>query len=75
MNDLTQTTLGMRRDDSGTFLPVYAELDIDPTNPFASIDQKGVGRLIEITCELGAAERAPTLSSVFAPNTGAIPKA
>ena len=34
-NDLTQTTLGMSRDDSGTFLPAYAELDIVDTNPFA----------------------------------------
>jgi pyruvate,orthophosphate dikinase len=56
-NDLTQTTLGMSRDDSGTFLPVYAELDIVATNPFASIDQKGVGRLMEITCELGRKTR------------------
>ena len=56
-NDLTQTTLGMSRDDSGSFLPAYAELDIVPTNPFASIDQKGVGRLMEITCELGRKTR------------------
>ncbi|MGE5208435.1 MAG: pyruvate, phosphate dikinase [Alphaproteobacteria bacterium] len=56
-NDLTQTTLGMSRDDSGTFLPAYAELDIVDTNPFASIDQKGVGRLMEITCDLGRKTR------------------
>jgi len=56
-NDLTQTTLGMSRDDSGTFLPAYAELDIIPTNPFASIDQKGVGRLMEITSALGRKTR------------------
>jgi pyruvate,orthophosphate dikinase len=56
-NDLTQTTLGMSRDDSGTFLPAYAELDIVATNPFASIDQKGVGRLMEITCDLGRKTR------------------
>jgi len=56
-NDLTQTTLGMSRDDSGSFLPAYAELDIVDTNPFASIDQKGVGRLMEITCELGRKTR------------------
>src|SRR5438552_1931951 len=48
-NDLTQTTVGMSRADSGTFLPAYAELDIVDSNPFASIDQKGVGRLMEIT--------------------------
>src|SRR6266700_2067947 len=56
-NDLTQTTLGMSRDDSGSFLPVYAELDIIDTNPFASIDQKGVGRLMEITRDLGRKTR------------------
>jgi len=43
-NDLTQTTLGMSRDDSGSFLPAYVELDIVGSNPFATIDQKGVGR-------------------------------
>jgi pyruvate,orthophosphate dikinase len=56
-NDLTQTTLGMSRDDSGSFLPAYTELDIIDTNPFASIDQKGVGRLMEITRELGRKTR------------------
>lgn len=52
-NDLTQTTLGMSRDDSGLFLPLYAELDILSPNPFASVDQRGVGQLMAITCELG----------------------
>jgi pyruvate,orthophosphate dikinase len=56
-NDLTQTTLGMSRDDSGTFLPTYAELDIIDTNPFATIDQKGVGRLMETTRDLGRKTR------------------
>jgi pyruvate,orthophosphate dikinase len=56
-NDLTQTTLGMSRDDSGSFLPAYAELDIVESNPFASIDQKGVGRLMEITRDLGRKAR------------------
>ena len=56
-NDLTQTTLGMSRDDSGSFLPAYAELDIVGSNPFATIDQKGVGRLMEITCDLGRKTR------------------
>src|SRR5258705_12358658 len=51
-NDLTQTTLGMSRDDSGSFLPTYAELDIIDANPFASIDQKGVGRLMQMACGL-----------------------
>jgi pyruvate,orthophosphate dikinase len=56
-NDLTQTTLGMSRDDSGTFLPQYAELDIVAKNPFASIDQQGVGRLMEMTRDLGRKTR------------------
>jgi len=52
-NDLTQTCLGMSRDDSGSFLPPYAELEIVKTNPFASIDQAGVGQLMKIACEKG----------------------
>src|SRR5206468_2158262 len=55
-NDLTQTTMGISRDDSGSFLPAYAELDIVDANPFASIDQKGVGRLMEITRDIGRNE-------------------
>jgi pyruvate,orthophosphate dikinase len=50
-NDLTQTTLGMSRDDSGSFLPHYQELEIVRNNPFATIDQIGVGRLMEIARE------------------------
>ncbi len=47
-NDLTQTTLGMSRDDSGSFLPAYLEHEIFTANPFASIDQDGVGELMTI---------------------------
>jgi pyruvate,orthophosphate dikinase len=47
----------MSRDDSGSFLPTYAELDIIDTNPFASIDQRGVGRLMEMTRDLGRKTR------------------
>jgi pyruvate, orthophosphate dikinase len=47
-NDLTQTTLGMSRDDSGSFLPQYQELEIVKNNVFATIDQTGVGKLMEI---------------------------
>jgi pyruvate, orthophosphate dikinase len=56
-NDLTQTTLGMSRDDSGSFLPTYQESEIVKKNPFASIDQTGVGKLMEISCELGRKTR------------------
>ena len=47
-NDLTQTALGMSRDDSGSFLPTYLEHDIIAANPFASIDQEGVGELMKM---------------------------
>jgi pyruvate, orthophosphate dikinase len=47
-NDLTQTALGMSRDDSGSFLPVYLEHEIVAANPFASIDQEGVGELMKM---------------------------
>ena len=52
-NDLTQTCLGMSRDDSGSFLPHYAELEIVKKNPFATIDQTGVGALMKIAVEKG----------------------
>jgi pyruvate,orthophosphate dikinase len=56
-NDLTQTTLGMSRDDSASFLPQYQELDIVPGNPFASIDRAGVGELMKIAVAKGRAAR------------------
>jgi pyruvate,orthophosphate dikinase len=56
-NDLTQTTLGMSRDDSGSFLPHYAELEIVKKNPFATIDQIGVGQLMQIAIEKGRRTR------------------
>jgi pyruvate,orthophosphate dikinase len=52
-NDLTQTCLGMSRDDSGSFLGAYTENEIVKKNPFASIDQVGVGQLIKIAAEKG----------------------
>jgi pyruvate,orthophosphate dikinase len=56
-NDLTQTCLGMSRDESGSFLPPYQELEIVKKNPFASIDQAGVGQLIKMAVEKGNATR------------------
>jgi pyruvate,orthophosphate dikinase len=56
-NDLTQTCLGMSRDDSGSFLPSYQELEIVTKNPFASIDQTGVGQLMKIAVEKGRSTR------------------
>jgi len=56
-NDLTQTCLGMSRDDSGSFLMPYIEAEIFKKNPFASIDQSGVGQLMEIAIEKGRKTR------------------
>ena len=56
-NDLTQTCLGMSRDDSGSFIPPYQELDILKANPFASIDTSGVGQLMKIGVDKGRSTR------------------
>ncbi|MEJ0089992.1 MAG: pyruvate, phosphate dikinase [Limisphaerales bacterium] len=56
-NDLTQTCLGMSRDDSGSFLGAYQESEIMKKNPFASIDQAGVGQLMEIAIVKGRQTR------------------
>ncbi|MDR2582113.1 MAG: pyruvate, phosphate dikinase, partial [Fibromonadaceae bacterium] len=57
-NDLTQTTLGMSRDDAGHFLPFYEkEAGIVKSNPFATLDQIGVGKLMEIAVQGGRKTR------------------
>ncbi len=56
-NDLTQTCLGMSRDDSGSFLTPYQEAEVFKKNPFASIDQTGVGQLMQIAIEKGRKTR------------------
>jgi len=57
-NDLTQTCLGMSRDDSGSFLPAYQAAEIIKTNPFASIDMTGVGQLMKIGVDKGRSTRS-----------------
>ncbi|MBD66402.1 MAG: pyruvate, phosphate dikinase [Halobacteriovoraceae bacterium] len=52
-NDLTQTTFGLSRDDSGKFLPFYETRGIYPRDPFVSLDQKGVGFLVELAVKKG----------------------
>jgi pyruvate,orthophosphate dikinase len=52
-NDLTQTTLGLSRDDSGRFLGSYVSQGILPKDPFVSIDQVGVGSLVKMGTDLG----------------------
>jgi len=56
-NDLTQTTYGFSRDDIGGFLPVYLEEKILPVDPFQSIDQNGVGQLVELAVKKGRSTR------------------
>ncbi len=56
-NDLTQTTLGVSRDDAARFLTTYVEKGIYARDPFVSIDVEGVGELIEIAAERGRATR------------------
>ena len=56
-NDLTQTTYGISRDDGGHFIPEYIEKDIFESDPFASLDAAGVGRLMEIACADGRRAR------------------
>ncbi len=59
-NDLTQTTFGISRDDINKFLPAYVKNSIFKDDPFATLDQKGVGALIEIATAKGRKTR-PTL--------------
>jgi pyruvate,orthophosphate dikinase len=57
-NDLTQTTMGLSRDDAGKFLGAYVDRGVLASDPFVSIDAEGVGELIALACERGRAARA-----------------
>ena len=57
-NDLTQTTLGISRDDAGRFLGTYVGEGLFEADPFATIDQKGVGQLVEMAIERGRRTKA-----------------
>jgi len=57
-NDLTQTTYGISRDDSGSFLEEYVAQGIYEIDPFVSLDQEGVGELVKIAVERGRATRS-----------------
>jgi pyruvate,orthophosphate dikinase len=57
-NDLTQMTLGISRDDAGKFLPLYLSNDIWPADPFETLDQAGVGQLVEMGVARGRSTRA-----------------
>ncbi len=56
-NDLTQTTFGLSRDDSGNFLPAYRDKGILERDPFATLDTEGVGELVDIACRRGRETR------------------
>ena len=56
-NDLTQTTLGVSRDDAASFLGIYTVKGLLKTDPFVTLDTEGVGELITIACERGRAAR------------------
>ena len=56
-NDLTQMTFGFSRDDAGKFLNYYYENKIYESDPFAHLDQKGVGKLVEMSVKLGRQTR------------------
>jgi pyruvate,orthophosphate dikinase len=57
-NDLTQMTYGFSRDDAGKFLPEYYEKKILKRDPFAYLDQEGVGQLVRMAAEKGRSVRA-----------------
>jgi pyruvate,orthophosphate dikinase len=52
-NDLTQMTFGFSRDDAGKFLDAYYDKKVYENDPFAKLDQKGVGKLVDMACKLG----------------------
>ncbi len=56
-NDLTQMTFGFSRDDAGKFLASYYDRKIYESDPFSRLDQAGVGRLVQMACELGRKTR------------------
>ena len=72
-NDLTQTTLGLSRDDAGRFLPSYVERGIFPEDPFQVLDINGVGKLVRIAVEDGRRSR-PKLKTGICGEHGGEPK-
>jgi len=72
-NDLTQTTLGLSRDDAGRFLPHYVERGILPDDPFQTLDVTGVGKLIQFAVNDGRATR-PKLKTGICGEHGGEPR-
>ena len=72
-NDLTQTALGLSRDDAGRFLPTYIDSGIVPQDPFQTIDRDGVGALVEMGVERGRST-SPALKIGICGEHGGDPK-
>jgi pyruvate,orthophosphate dikinase len=72
-NDLTQTTLGLSRDDAGRFLPGYVDRGIFPEDPFQVLDLDGVGKLVKMAVDDGRAAR-PTLKTGICGEHGGEPR-
>ena len=72
-NDLTQMTFGFSRDDAGKFLPAYYENKIFEEDPFKTLDQNGVGKLVEMAVKLGRSTRSDLHVGVCG-ETGGDPK-
>jgi pyruvate,orthophosphate dikinase len=72
-NDLTQTALGLSRDDAGRFLPTYIDSGIVPEDPFQTIDREGVGALVEMGVERGRST-SPALKIGMCGEHGGDPK-
>src|SRR4051812_37749041 len=70
-NDLTQTTLGVSRDDAGRFLTLYVEKGIFGRDPFVSIDEEGVGELIALAAERGRAVKSALKLGICGEHGGA----
>ncbi len=73
-NDLTQTTYGLSRDDSASFLGTYVEKKIFPIDPFVSVDTEGVGELMRIAVEKGRKIRGPGLKVGICGEQGGEPR-
>jgi pyruvate,orthophosphate dikinase len=72
-NDLTQTTLGLSRDDAGRFLPTYIERGVLPEDPFQTLDVRGVGKLIRMAVDDGRKAR-PSLKTGICGEHGGEPR-
>jgi len=69
-NDLTQTCLGLSRDDSGKFLPLYVDKGIYKEDPFVSIDESGVGQLVEMGVQKGRSTRSKLKTGICGEHGG-----